>query len=78
MSPQTKTPQKPIMISEARLKPQPPPATNEALVSSPRPYWGDRMTLLFWLFCFGLMLAMNVIEAIHRFVVFLMAANPTP
>ena len=36
-----------------------------------RAYWGDRFTILFWLCCFALMAAMNLVEAVHRFVVYL-------
>jgi hypothetical protein len=53
-------------------------STREAKVAGPSVYWGDRLTLLFWFFCFGLMLAMNLIEALHRLVFFLLGRSPTP
>ena len=45
--------------------------------AEPPVYWGDRLTLKFWLFCFGLMVAMNLVEALHRFVLFLMGCFST-
>ncbi len=57
-----------------KVEPEPlsPASTKEAQVASPRAYWGDRLTLFFWLFCFGLMFAMHLVEALHRLVLFLM------
>jgi hypothetical protein len=37
--------------------------------AKPRAYWGDRWTICFWLFCFALMAAINLVEAVYRFVV---------
>lgn len=39
--------------------------------AKPRAYWGDRFTIRFWLFCFALMAAINLVEAGYRFVVYL-------
>ncbi len=35
-----------------------------------RAYWGDRLTIRFWLFCFAVMAGMNLIEAVHRMLLF--------
>lgn len=39
--------------------------------AKPRAYWGDRWTICFWLFCFALMAAINLVEAAYRFVVYI-------
>jgi hypothetical protein len=78
MTAQTKLPQMPPVIPEARPQSRPPASTKEAKVAGPNVYWGDRLTLKFWLFCFGLMLAMNLVEALHRFVLFLIGRSPAP
>jgi hypothetical protein len=41
-------------------------------------YWGDRLTLKFWLFCFALMAAMHLVEALHRLVLFLLGNPRSP
>jgi hypothetical protein len=41
-------------------------------------YWGDRLTLWFWICCFVLMLAINVVDAVQRFVLFVMNRPPAP
>lgn len=43
-----------------------------------RAYWGDRWTLVFWLFCFALMAAMNLFEAVHRLFLYLFGSSPAP
>jgi hypothetical protein len=72
MSTQTKLPQKTLVAPETRQEPRPQAATPETKVARSSTYWGDRITLLFWLFCFGLMLMMSLVEALHRFVLYLM------
>jgi hypothetical protein len=54
----------------------PAPAKNDR-PAEPPVYWGDRLTLKFWLFCFGLMAAMTLFESLHRFVLFLMGCFST-
>jgi len=79
MTAQTKFPQmSPVVTLEARPESRSPASTKETKVASPSVYWGDRLTLKFWLFCFGLMLAMNLVEALHRFVLFLMGHFSAP
>lgn len=78
MATQTELPQKPPVSPEAEPKSRPPASTKEATVAGPTVYWGDRLTLKFWLFCFGLMFAMNLVEALHRLVLFLMGRSPAP
>lgn len=56
----------------------PPPPPHIAPVVPAQAYWGDRWTLLFWLFCFALMAGMNLFEAIHRFVRYLVENSPCP
>lgn len=57
---------------------RPSATTKEAKVAGLTAYWGDRLTLKFWLFCFGLMLTMHLVEALHRFVLLLMGRFPAP
>ncbi|MHB1423712.1 MAG: hypothetical protein ACYC3I_11065 [Gemmataceae bacterium] len=78
MNTQTKLPRTPPGNSEARPQSRPaaPPKDADALGS--KVYWGDRLTFKFWLFCFGLMAAINLVEALHRFVLFLMGRPPAP
>jgi hypothetical protein len=71
---QTKLSQLPPVNPEARSS----VSTREAKVAGPSVYWGDRLTLKFWLFCFGLMMAMNLVEALHRLVLFLVDLSPAP
>lgn len=78
MTAQTKLPQMPPVTPEARPEPRSPASTKETKVAGPSVYWGDRLALKFWLFCFGLMLAMNLVEALHRLVLFLMGRSPVP
>jgi hypothetical protein len=75
MTAQTKLPEMSPVTPEARPKSRPPASMKEATVAGPTVYWGDRLTLKFWLFCFGLMLAMNLVEALHRLVLFLMGRS---
>jgi hypothetical protein len=65
---------------EPETQPQSPPAATENAVQSSRQktYWGDRLTLKIWLLCFGLMLAMNLVEAIHQIILFLIGRFPAP
>lgn len=53
-------------------------AANAAPSEKRKTYWGDRLTLQFWLLCFGLMLAMNLVEAVHRLVLFWIERFSTP
>jgi hypothetical protein len=76
MTAQTNLPQMPPLVLEVRPESRPSTSTKEAKVAGPAVYCGDRLTLKFWLFCFGLMLAMNLIEALHRLVLFLMGRSP--
>lgn len=78
MNAQTKLPPMPSANDETRTESRPPASPKATKVDGPIVYWGDRLTLKFWLFCFGLMLAMNLIEAIHRLVLFLMGRSPAP
>ena len=78
MTAQTKLPQMPPVPPEARPESPSPASTKETKVAGPSVYWGDRLTLKFWLFCFGLMLAMNLLDALHRLVLFLMGRSPAP
>lgn len=78
MTAQIELPQKPLMSAEAGSKSRPPASTKEVKVAGPTVYWGDRLTLIFWLFCFGLMFAMNLIEALHRLVLFLIGRSSAP
>jgi hypothetical protein len=56
------------------------PATPAAAPQKPiqyaraRAYWGDRLTIRFWLFCFAVMAGMNLIEAVHRMLLFFFQA----
>jgi hypothetical protein len=78
MTAQAKPPRMPAVSPEVRSEPRPPAPPKEAESAGPRVYWGDRLTLKFWLFCFGLMLAMNLVEALHRLVLFLLGRSPAP
>jgi hypothetical protein len=40
--------------------------------SRARAYWGDRFTIKFWLFCFAVMAGMNLVEAFHRIMLYLL------
>ena len=75
---QAKPPRMPPVSPEARSEVRPTVPPTEAESAGPRVYWADRLTLKFWLFCFGLMLAMNLVEALHRLVLFLMGRCPAP
>lgn len=74
MTAQTKLPPIPPVSPETK----PSASPKEAKVSGSPVYWGDRLALKIWLFCFALMLAMNLVEAIHRFVLFLMGRSSAP
>ncbi len=78
MTVQTKIPPMPPVSPEAPPESRPSSATKEAQLAGPSAYRGDRLTLKFWLFCFGLLLAMNLVEALHRLVLFLMGRSPAP
>lgn len=78
MTTQTKLPQMPPVNPETRPESRSPASTKEAMAASPSVYWGDRLTLKFWLFCFGLMLAMHLVEALHRVFLLLMGRSPAP
>jgi hypothetical protein len=76
MTSQTKLPQMPPVNPEARPESRSPASTKEAKVAGPSVYWGDRLTLKFWFFCFGLLLAIHLVEALQRLVLFLMGRSP--
>jgi hypothetical protein len=78
MTVQTKLSEMSPVTPESRPESRPSASTKAAKVADPTVYWGDRLTLKFWLFCFGLMLAMNLVEALHRLVLFLMGRSPAP
>lgn len=78
MTAQTKLPEMSPVTPETRLESRPYVSTKEAKVAGLTVYWGDRLTLKFWLFCFGVMLAMHLVEALHRFVLLLMGRSPAP
>lgn len=78
MTAQTKLSEMSPKTPDARPESRSPALTREAKVAGPSVHWGDRLTLKFWFFCFGLMLAMNLFEALHRLVLFLMGRFPTP
>lgn len=65
----------PPVAPEARSEPRSSASPTEAKVAGPTIYWGDRLSLKFWLFCFGLMLTMHLVEALHRFVLFLLGRS---
>ena len=75
---QTKLPRTPPEIPEAPPQARPSVLPKPAKAVGPKAYWGDRLTLKFWLFCFGLMVAINLVEALYRFVLFLMVRSPAP
>lgn len=78
MTAQTKLPSLPPVSPHVQPESLLSAPTKPAEVSGPAVYWGDRLTLIFWLFCFGLMLAMNLVEAIHRLVLFLIGHSSAP
>lgn len=78
MTAQTKLPQMSPLSPEARPKSRPLALTNEATVAGPTVHWDDGLTLRFWLFCFGLMLSINLVEALHRLALFLVGSSPGP
>jgi len=78
MTAQTKLPQMPLVTPEVRPESRSSAPTKGAKVAGPTVYWGDRLTLKFWLFCFGLLLAIHLVEALHRLVLFLMGHSPAP
>lgn len=60
-----------------KAQPESPPIIS-ANETGPAVYWGDRLSLIFWLFCFGLMFAMHLFEALHQLVLLLLGRSPTP
>lgn len=65
---------------KVETKPAASPQAPQKAVPQARPsvYWGDRFTIRFFLFCFGLMAAMNLVEAVHRFVLYVLGGSPSP
>jgi len=56
-----------------------PTALQKTAVSSQaKAYWGDRWTIRFWLFCFASLAARNLIEAVHRLVLYLFGNASSP
>jgi hypothetical protein len=78
MTAQAKHPQMPAIRPETRSEPRPLNPPKEAVSAGPKVYWGDRLALKFWLFCFGLLAAIHLVEALHRLVLFLMGRSPAP
>jgi len=78
MTAQTKHPQMLPVSPEARPEPRSPAAVKETKEAGPRVYWGDRLTVRFWLYCLGLLFAMELLGALHRLVLFLMGQSPAP
>jgi hypothetical protein len=78
MTAHTKLLPMPPMSPEVQPESRPSASTNGVKVAGPAAYWGDRLTLKFWLFCFGLMLAMLLVEALHRFVLLLLGRSFAP
>lgn len=70
----------PAPSGDVETKPESSPAALQktAQVSPARAYWGDRLTIKFWLFCFALMAAMNLVEAAHRFMLYLFGSPSSP
>ncbi|HEY7423519.1 MAG TPA: hypothetical protein VH682_04685 [Gemmataceae bacterium] len=68
----------PSVSPETRPVSHPIIPPKNAGTTGPRAYWGDRLTLNFWLFCFGLMLAMELVGAIHRLILFVMSRPLSP
>lgn len=67
----------PPVTPEARSESRSSASTTEPRVAGAAVYWGDRLTLIFWLFCFVLMLTMQLVEALHRLVLLLLGRCPT-
>jgi hypothetical protein len=78
MTAKTARPPQPLVRPEAQPAPRPSAAANKAEQTRPQVYWGDRLTLFFWLFCFGLMVAMNLVDAVHRLVLPLLNHSSVP
>jgi len=78
MAAQTKLLPEPLVYPEAPSETLPFASTKEAREAGPAVYWGDRLTFKCWLFCFGLMLAMILVEVLHRFVLLLMGRLSAP
>jgi hypothetical protein len=66
-------------VGKVPSKPVSPPMPSPKAAPEARPsvYWGDRLTIWFWIFCFLLMMAMNLFEAVHRFVLYLVGISPS-
>jgi hypothetical protein len=78
MAAQTKLPPMPSVKPEARPVSQSPAPTKEIKATGRGVYWGDRLTLNFWLLCFGLMFGINVIEGLYWMVLSLLGRAPAP
>jgi hypothetical protein len=78
MTAQTKLPPVPPVNPEVRPEPRSISPKKETKVACRGVYWGDRLTLIFWLLCFGLMLAINLIEFFQWLVLFLVGRSPAP
>ena len=78
MTTKTKLPPMPSVKTEARPESKAPAPKKETKIAGTRVYWGDRLTLNFWLVCFGLMLGINVIEGLYWLVLSLLGRAPTP
>jgi hypothetical protein len=78
MTAQAVIPQAPS--GKVETKPTSSPKAPQQAVPEARPsvYWGDRFTIRFWLFCFALMTAMNLVDAVHRFVLYVLGTPLSP
>jgi hypothetical protein len=70
----------PSPSSKVETKPASAPVAPQkaAPLTPPRAYWGDRFTIKFWLFCFAAMAAMTLVEAVHRFLLYLFGNPSSP
>jgi hypothetical protein len=78
MTAKTELPVLPPVTPEIRLVSRSHTAPKNVEATGPQVYWGDRFTLKFWFFCFGVMLAMNVLDALQRFILFLLNGSRAP
>jgi hypothetical protein len=62
MTAPTKLPPMLSATPDARPESRSPTPTKGTKGAGRGVYWGDRLTLIFWLLCFGLMLAINLFE----------------
>jgi hypothetical protein len=78
VSTQTQSPHMPLANIETRPQTTPSTPAKTAEPAKPSSYWGDRLTILFWLFCFAVMLGINVIEAVQQMVLYVINRFAAP